>query len=63
MALMIVIIINMSAGIWALVRHEQVDLLEIAHHKHVFELTISENRTDLGHIDSALWDQIHSKVY
>lgn len=63
MALMTVIIINMSAGIWALVRHEQVDLLAIAHHKHVFELAISENHTDLDHMNSALWDQIHSEVY
>lgn len=53
----------MSAGIWALIRHEQVDLLAIAHHKHVFELAVSENHTDLGNINSALWDQIHSEVY
>lgn len=62
-ALMIVIIINMSAGIWALIRHEQVDLLAIAHHKHVFELAVSENHTDLGNINSALWDQIHSELH
>ncbi|XP_017756164.1 PREDICTED: leukocyte surface antigen CD53-like isoform X2 [Eufriesea mexicana] len=53
-ALIIVTILNTSAGIWALVRHEQVDLLPISHLEHAFELAMSD--------DKSLWDRMHSKL-
>ncbi|XP_043596254.1 23 kDa integral membrane protein-like [Bombus pyrosoma] len=53
--LIIVTIVNTSAGIWALVRHEQVDLLPIAHLEHVFELAITD--------DKSRWDRMHSKLH
>ncbi|CAK9798104.1 Tspan3 [Anthophora plagiata] len=53
-ALIIITILNTSAGIWALVRHEQVDLLPIAHLERIFEFAIST--------DKPLWDRMHSKL-
>ncbi|XP_043523279.1 leukocyte surface antigen CD53-like [Frieseomelitta varia] len=51
---MIITIINVSAGIWALVRHEQVDLLPNAHLEQMFELALSD--------DKLLWDHMQSKL-
>ncbi|XP_031841285.2 tetraspanin-3 isoform X1 [Nomia melanderi] len=54
LALLGVTVVNTSAGIWALVRHEQVDMLPSAHLEKVFELSISD--------DKSLWDRMHSKL-
>ncbi|CAK9831588.1 TSPAN3 [Anthophora retusa] len=53
-ALLIITILNTSAGIWALARHEQIDLLPIAHLERIFEFAIST--------DKPLWDRMHSKL-
>lgn len=52
--LIIVTVVNTSAGIWALVRHEQVDLLPLAHLEQAFSLAVSDEKP--------LWDRMHSKV-
>ena len=53
--LIIVTVVNTSAGIWALVRHEQVDLLPIAHLEQAFSLAVSDEKP--------LWDRMHSKLH
>ncbi|XP_076162620.1 uroplakin-1b [Ptiloglossa arizonensis] len=55
LALIIVAGINASAGIWALVRHEQVDLLPMAHLEKVFGSAISD--------DTHLWNRMYSKLH
>ncbi|KZC10346.1 Tetraspanin-3 [Dufourea novaeangliae] len=54
-ALIIITIVNTSAGIWALVRHEQVDVLPVAQLEPIFERAVSS--------DKARWDQMHSKLH
>lgn len=54
-ALTIVIIVNASAGIWALVRHEQVVALPNVDLDQIFERALSE--------DKALWDHMHSQLH
>lgn len=53
-ALLIVTAVNTSAGIWALVKHEQVDILPRTHLEQVFDLGASD--------DKLLWDRMHSKL-
>ncbi|XP_053971261.1 tetraspanin-3-like [Hylaeus volcanicus] len=54
LALIIVTIINTSTGIWALVRHERVDVLPVDHLNQVFEHAVSDNK--------ASWDRMYSKL-
>nr|XP_034183130.1 tetraspanin-3-like [Osmia lignaria] len=54
-SLIIITIANTSAGIWTLVRHEQVDLLPTADLEQVFKHAISD--------DKSLWDHMHSKLH
>ncbi|XP_076754566.1 uncharacterized protein LOC143425551 [Xylocopa sonorina] len=54
-ALILIMIVNLSAGTWALVKHEQVDLLPKAHLEHVFKLAVSD--------DKPIWDRMQSKLH
>ncbi|XP_078050558.1 leukocyte surface antigen CD53 isoform X2 [Augochlora pura] len=54
-ALIILTVFNTSAGIWALIRHEQVDVLPRTFLSEVFENAISD--------DKSLWDNMHSKLH
>lgn len=53
-ALIILTIVNTTAGIWALIRHEQVDLLPTVHLEHVFGLAVSDQKS--------VWDRMQSKL-
>ncbi|CAL7951854.1 unnamed protein product [Xylocopa violacea] len=53
-ALILIMIVNLSAGTWALVKHEQVDLLPKAHLERVFKLAASD--------DKSIWDSMQSKL-
>nr|XP_033325177.1 23 kDa integral membrane protein-like isoform X1 [Megalopta genalis] len=55
LALTILTILNTSAGIWALVRHEQMDVLPRTQLEQVFDLAVSD--------DKSLWDAMHSKLH
>ncbi|XP_043249636.1 23 kDa integral membrane protein-like [Colletes gigas] len=55
MALIIVTIVNASAGIWALVRHEQVDILPTLYLEKAFALATSD--------DKVFWDHMHSELH
>ncbi|XP_076234261.1 uncharacterized protein LOC143179104 [Calliopsis andreniformis] len=52
--LIIITIANAGAGIWALIRHEQVDQLPAAHLEQAFELALSDRKP--------LWDRMHSRL-
>ncbi|XP_054001622.1 tetraspanin-3-like isoform X3 [Hylaeus anthracinus] len=54
LALIIVTIINTSTGIWALVRHERVDVLPVDYLNQVFEHAVSN--------DKASWDRMYFKL-
>lgn len=53
-ALTIITISNTSAGIWTLVRHEQVDLLPAADIQQIFQNATTDNKSAWDHVQSKL---------
>lgn len=54
MAMGLITIIETGAGVWALVRHEQIDTLPPAHLEQVFLFAVAD--------DKQLWDHMQSKL-
>ncbi|KAL6255282.1 hypothetical protein P5V15_013622 [Pogonomyrmex californicus] len=53
-ALAIIVLIETGVGIWALVRHEQVDILSSARHEKIFALAVTDEKSTWDHMQSTL---------
>ncbi|XP_072764501.1 leukocyte surface antigen CD53 isoform X2 [Anoplolepis gracilipes] len=53
-ALSVIALIETSVGIWALVRHEQVETLPFAQHDEIFALAITDDKSTWDHMQSTL---------
>ena len=50
----IIVLIQTGIGIWALVRHEQIDILSSTQHEEIFALAVTDEKS--------IWDHMQSTV-
>ncbi|KAL0110198.1 hypothetical protein PUN28_013684 [Cardiocondyla obscurior] len=53
-ALAIIVLVEAGVGIWALVRHEQIDTLSSTRHEEIFALAITDQKSTWDHMQSTL---------
>lgn len=53
-ALSIIALVETGVGIWALVRHEQVETLPSAQHDEIFALAITDEKSTWDHMQSTV---------
>ncbi|KYQ57105.1 Tetraspanin-7 [Trachymyrmex zeteki] len=53
-AMAIIVLIETSVGIWALVRHEQIDTLSSTRHEEIFALAVTDEKSNWDHMQSTL---------
>ncbi|XP_011864263.1 PREDICTED: tetraspanin-18-like isoform X2 [Vollenhovia emeryi] len=52
--LAVIVLIETGVGIWALVRHEQIDAMSSAQHEKIFALAITDDKVIWDHMQSTL---------
>ncbi|KYN41611.1 hypothetical protein ALC56_03971 [Trachymyrmex septentrionalis] len=53
-AMAIIVLIETGVGIWALVRHEQIDTLSSTRHEEIFALAVTDEKSIWDHMQSML---------